>query len=111
MELLQRQDNLRRGDERSDALRLAAVASGLHSMAEMFPEYFPDAALEIDEDSPEDVLTNPDVEYDYSAVEWESPSDMAEADMQALEEFLANGAHQSVSGADLDLDDEDEGWV
>ena len=103
--LLQRQDNIKANERIVDGLRLAVVASGVQSVSAVFPEYFPADELAIDQDAPEDVLNQEGTEYDYSGVDWLSPSDMSPEDLQELERFL-----ESEASVEVNTPDED-GWV
>lgn len=109
LELLVREDNLASGRKEFEDLRLALLASGSRSLDEVYPEYFA-KKLEVTEDSEEDVLDNPDVDYDYSEVEWLSPSE-AEADELALLEQFMGETHVSVSPADLSGPTRPGEWV
>lgn len=106
--LLVRQDNISRREKQEKDLRLAMLSTGRHDIADLFPEYFvtpPEEAT--DEDAPDDVYTREGVEYDYSDVEWQSPSDMSEEERQEMMNFISD---TSVS-VSLDPDDVEGEWV
>lgn len=110
LRLLQRQDNLAQVDDRIDRLRLALLSSGQRTIEDLYPEYFPGQRLEVTEDAPEDVLANPDTDYDFSGVAWESPGDMGPEQLAMLEEFLSD-ASATVYGSDLDEEPTEREWV
>jgi hypothetical protein len=95
LELLQRQDTLDKGERFVSDFRLAQIAAGA-SPAEVFPEYFPGEAADLEA---EDSLAQDGVEYDYSGVRWQSPSDIADDELALLAQMMGQD-EISVSGAD-----------
>lgn len=90
LRLLERQDNIRRGEEQTDAQRLALVAAG-RPFAAVFPEYFPApapvAADTLDQEAlfgAED-MPNEGGAFDYS----QAALDMEQAEREI--EMLARG--------------------
>lgn len=101
VELLQRQDNIERGEQMAEEFRLARIAAGVKP-ADVFPEYFTEPGQVLDPGA-EDALDEEDVDYDYSGVEWEGPSDIQPDEMALLGEFLddtrVSVAERDVSGS------------
>lgn len=105
--VLVRQDNISRREAKETDLRLSMLATGRYDLADLFPEYFVNEQVAVDEDAPDDVYTREGVEYDYSGVEWQSPSDLSEEDRKAMMDFLAD---TSVS-VSIDPGDVEGGWL
>lgn len=70
-------------------MRLALLSARPELARGLYPDYF--EAEEIVEDESGSVdLNREDVSYDFSKVEWESPSDMGDEEFEALQRLLAN---------------------
>lgn len=121
LELLIFADNIRRGEDRTEQLRLALVASGDYDPTKLVPggvnvisaqqerrglttTQRPKDSVLVDES------TDPNAVEDYSEVQWESPSSAgAEEVMNDLERFnAAMAANQNIT-----IGGEDEGgeWL
>ncbi len=83
IELLQFLDNLEKRKHRSDLVKGALVASGKYKPEVLFPDFFPDR-----ED--EDVVSDGDVDYDYSEVKWESPATSGYEEFERIQALLGN---------------------
>lgn len=119
LELLIFADNIRRGEDRTEQLRLALVASGDYDPAKLAPGGVNLIAAQAERrgittqrpaDAVVDSSTDPDAVEDYSEVQWESPSSAgAEEVMNDLERFnAAMAANQNIT-----VGGEDEGgeWL
>ena len=106
LRLLQRQDNLAKGERLYDDVRLAQVASGRKTVEEVYPEYFTSEPVDVDLDD-EAALVDPEATYDYSGVEWRSPNDMSPEELAEFAEFVENPV-VTVSSKDVS---EDGGWI
>jgi hypothetical protein len=95
------ESNLRR-------LKEALVSSGSFKVEGLFPEHFPDDAVEDDSDAPFPEGSN----IDYSAVDWKAPSDggNAEEEYRALMAQVAGAKTGSFSGDKLQVEDLFSGW-
>lgn len=109
LELLERQDNLRKAEERRLRQRYAMLSSGWYDPQALFPEWFEPQGetLQVTEDTPEDIFTRDDVDYDYSGVTWQSPSEMDQDELAMLEEAMADNSNVSV---EVDDDPAWRGW-
>lgn len=111
---------MKRGEDRTEQLRLALIASGDYDPAKLVPGGVTVMAAQDERrgittqrpaDAVVDSSTDPEAVEDYSAVEWESPSTSGEQEvMKDLEMFnaaMAANHNVTVSGG------EDEGgeWL
>lgn len=99
LELLERQDNLQRGEDRVRRDRYALVSSGWVPPEEVFPEWYQQQQTATwTEDTPEDILDQADVEYDYSGVTWQGPSDIEADELELLQQMMGENEHVQVGG-------------
>lgn len=105
--LLHREDNMAKNKSEMDALRYAMVSSGTSTVADLFPEIvgavkeYEEAVGEIPD------LDDPNADYDYSGVEWQSLSELPADERDALEEFLAQDLTERVPTPDVPLTSEE----
>lgn len=110
LRLLMRQDRAAERARSDEDIKLSLLASG-REFREIYPEFFPKEAVKetvFDDDTPDDVLTNPDAMYDYSAVEWKSPKDMTPEEREAWDSFMGD---TSVSVSSSDIEKNEDGWI
>lgn len=111
IELLMFADNIRRGEDRSEELRMAMIASGNYDPASLLPGGIRVLAAQDDRRGmsvarPEDATADAagDPLEDYSEVQWESPSTAGEegvmSDLEKFNAAMAANANISVSGED-----------
>lgn len=120
MAMLYFADNIDKGKQKVESLKTALLSTGEYIPERLFPEMF-SSSSDDDYDGPtivddgsdyainavEEAQDNGGVHYDYSDVEWLSPSTenkMEIAELMALSEALMANSTVSVSN-------EGEGWV
>lgn len=102
-------------------MRLALLTARPDLARGLFPAYF-DPIEEVDDDPVTDVaLDREDAQYDYSQIEWESPSDMGDAEFDMLQQMLSqqhitvvepSEAPEGVEhGIGLNAEPEDAEWT
>jgi hypothetical protein len=91
VELLHRQDNLDKGHHLVEEFRLAQISAGVDPQ-QVYADYFPQAPGEVvDTTEGLDALDEEELdEADYSAVEWQAPSEMSEDELSLLQRFMAD---------------------
>jgi hypothetical protein len=100
----------RETEERLERIKLALVSSGRLSPGEAFPDLF----------EPDGPVSEDDVEYDYSGVQWQSPSDVGEAEVDRVMAALRDNATittRDASGTtegvktELPVEPDDTEWI
>lgn len=108
LHMLDYADDRQRTIDSRDTLRRAMLSSGHYDFDDLFPEVAPKKVASADDD-----LNDPDAAYDFSAVQWESPSTMGGIDdFDRLQEELLRETSVSISEGDFSDDDLEAGeWI
>lgn len=101
--VLNLEDSLEKTKHDHSSFKNALVAAGAQAKA-LFPEYFPEEKKAEPEESAD--FSDLEAQYDYSEVEWKSPSDNPE-EFSDLMAQVANLTRGTVSGSQFPLN---EGW-
>ncbi len=79
-------------------VKAAVMAAGYSTPDRLFPDYF--AAPDADKAEAEALARGDDVEYDYTDVDWEMPTDTGEDPAETLALLNAMGANLSLTVGD-----------
>jgi hypothetical protein len=83
--------------EAERVVRAALVSSGQYEPRSVFPDYF--GGPEQDQEEPVDANgehDDSDVDFDYSAVTWEVPSEMGDDEMALLRQVMGDNSNVGV---------------
>lgn len=88
VEILMLLEDAQRQREETERMRLALLTANPALARGLYPDYF--EPEQVEESGPDLDLNREDASYDFRKVEWESPQNMADDEMEALRRLLGN---------------------